>query len=303
MDQKPRLQKAPKPTDLEGWRQAISQGLLATFRLEDIVAAIQDLGPLADSNIRNPLARHLSNAMTRLLRRLVGLNHPNQGEDIIYRVHGQLFEALLKSNSADGKGLRKAFTARVSFRVKDAIAAEYQHSRIPTEAKIKNAAKGHDNEEIEEVEEVVAEREPTATASDSTVGGTVTPLNPSRDLSLLSGSSGHDSADDADESDWSDGATPRNSNRDLSLLDGVRDLDQRIDIERLMQAVPDPRKRLAFYLYMDDVPYGSTRGYSIARALGVSAKTAKEWVEEVQDILQSDTEIQELQKASLGDRT
>jgi hypothetical protein len=302
MSQKTRLQPAPKSTDLEGWRHAISQGLLSTFRLEDIVAAIQDLGPLLDSKIRNPLAKHLSDAMTKLLRKLVRPHHPNRGDDIIYRVQGQLFEALLKSNSADGKGLRQAFTARISFRVKDAIASEYQHSRIPTEAKIKNAAKGS-IEEIEEVEEIVPERKPAAAVSDSTAGETVTPLNPSRDLSLPFGSTGHDPADDANESDWGDGTTPRNSNRDLSLLDGVRDLDERIDIERFMLAVPDPRKRLAFHLYMDDVPYGSTRGYSIARALGVSAKTAKEWVEEVQEILQSDTEIQELQKASLGDRT
>jgi len=67
--------------------------------------------------------------------------------------------------------------------------------------------------------------------------------------------------------------------------------------------VPNERKRLAFYLHMDKVPFGSTRGYSIAKALDISAKTAKEWVEEFRSILESDTEIQELQKASLGDRT
>src|SRR5271165_3401672 len=130
MDQTPRPQQAPEPTDLEGWRQAIRQGLLPTFRLEALVAAIQDLGPLADSKVRNPLAKQLSDAMSRLLRRLVGMNHPNRGEDIIYRVHGELFEALLKPNSADGKALREAFTFRVSFRIKDAIATEHQHSRI-----------------------------------------------------------------------------------------------------------------------------------------------------------------------------
>jgi hypothetical protein len=54
---------------------------------------------------------------------------------------------------------------------------------------------------------------------------------------------------------------------------------------------------------MDDIPFGSKRGDSIARALRVSAKTAKEWVEKVQEILQSDAEIQDLQKASLGDHT
>ncbi len=267
MDQTPRPQQAPEPTDLEGWRQAIRQGLLPTFRLEALVAAIQDLGPLADSKVRNPLAKHLSDAMSRLLRRLVGMNHPNRGEDIIYRVHGQLFEALLKPNSAHGKALREAFTARVSFRIKDAIATEHQHSRIRVEATIEKSVKGR---KIDETVQIVPSHEPPDAANDS----------------------------DVDED-----ASPRNANRDLSLLDGVRDLDQRIDIKHFLKSVPDERKRLAFYLRMDDVPYGSKRGNSIARALGISAKTAKEWVEEVQKILQSATEIQDLQKASLGDHT
>ena len=92
----------------------------------------------------------------------------------------------------------------------------------------------------------------------------------------------------------------RSSNRDLSLLDGVRDLDKRIDIQHFMRAVPDGRKRLAFYLYMDKVPFGSTRGNSIARALGVSAKTAKEWVEEVQEILEVGHRNSRTSKGKLG---
>ena len=59
-------QEAPDPGDLEGWRQAIAQGRLPTFRLEAIAAALQDLGPLADHKVRNPLANHLSNAMVSM---------------------------------------------------------------------------------------------------------------------------------------------------------------------------------------------------------------------------------------------
>jgi hypothetical protein len=267
MNQTSRLQEAPEPTDLEGWRQAISQGLLSKFRPEAIVAALQDLGPLTDSTVRNPLAKQISNIIIRSARRLVGTNHPNRGEDIIYRAHGQLFEAVLRPNSADGKGLREKFGLWVSYRVKDAIAAEYRHSRIPVETNIKTIVRGRT---VEETVQIVPGHEPEEPANDSDLG---------------------------------DDAEARNSNRDPSLLDGVRDLDQWIDIKRLMAVVPDERKRLAFYLHMDKVPYGSKRGYSIARALDVSAKTAKQWVEEVQEVLQSDPEIQDLQKASLGDRT
>jgi hypothetical protein len=268
MEQDPSPEEPPAPTDLEGWRLAISQGSLPMFRLETIVAALQDLGLLADSRVRNPLAKHLSDAMTHLLRKLVGPNHPNQGEDIIYRVHGQLFAALLEPSSADGQGLRQAFVPRVSFRIKDAIATERKHSRIRVEAKIKTTVKG---KKIDEIVQIVPTEEPPEAAND---------LN-ARD----------------------EEAAVRTANRDLSLLNGVRDFDERLDVERFLTIVTDERKRLAFYLYMDDVPFGSKRGNSIAKALGVSAKTAREWVEEVRQILEGDAEIQELKKASSGDNT
>jgi hypothetical protein len=267
MDQGQPPHPPPASTDLEGWRKAINDRLLPTFRLEAIAAALQDLGPLADSKVRNPLAKHLSDAMTKILRQLVGTNHSNQGEDIIYRVHSQLFDALLDPHSADGRGLREAFTARVSFRIKDAIATEQRHSRIPTAAKVKRSVQGRTIEEIVRI------------APPSEAG------------------------DDANDFDTGDDASFRNSNRDLTLLHGVRDLDQRIDIKRFLAGVPDERKRLAFYLYMDDVPFGSKRAYSIAQALDISAKTAKDWVEEVLEILGADSEIQELQRVSLGDNT
>ena len=76
-----------------------------------------------------------------MLRARVGFNHPNQGEDIIYRVHAEIFEALLKPNSKDGKALREAFGPRVMFRLKTAIAVEHKHSRIPVEGKIKKSGK------------------------------------------------------------------------------------------------------------------------------------------------------------------
>jgi hypothetical protein len=261
-------QEAPGSTDLEGWRRAIELGWLPTFRLEAIAAAFQDLGLHTDQNVRNRLTRHLTDVIIKKLRSLVGFNHPNLGEDIIYRVHGEIFEALLDPNSKDGKALREAFIPRVSFRIKDAIAAERRNSRIPVAVTINKTLK---DRTIVETVRIVPAGDPGGEANDS-------------------------------EAD-SERSPARNSNRDLTLLDGVRDLDQAIDIVRFMKVVPDERKRLAFYLYMDRVPFGSTKGYSIARALGISSKTAKEWVEEVQTLLASNEEIQELQKASLGDNT
>ena len=70
----------PESTDLDGWRQAIENDRLATFRLEAIAAAFQDLGQ-RDKEVQNALAKHLSDSILKILRQRVGFNHPNRGED------------------------------------------------------------------------------------------------------------------------------------------------------------------------------------------------------------------------------
>jgi hypothetical protein len=181
-----------------------------------------------------------------------------------------MFNALLNPHSADGRALCETFGPRVLVRVKDAISAENRHGRIPVEGKVKVARKnpkpGND----------------TFTESIRTTGPVELP-EPANDLS-----DGED-------------AGPNTANRDLSLLDGVRDLDERIDVARVLERVTDDRKRLAFYLYMDRVPYKSKKWNSIAKAINKSSETAKDWIEEVQELLKLDKEVQELQNSRAGD--
>jgi hypothetical protein len=125
----------PDSTDLDGWREVIAENRLGTLKLETLVAALQDLGPLADKRIRNLLGKKISDSMVRILRHHVGTNHPNRGEDIVARVHSQLIIAMLDPGSADGQGFREAFFARVMFRLKDGVAAEYRERRIPDETR------------------------------------------------------------------------------------------------------------------------------------------------------------------------
>jgi hypothetical protein len=113
----------PDSTDLEGWRRAINEGCHTRYRLEAIVAAIQDLGPCTDKAVLNPLAKHLSDALLFILRKHVSTNHPNRGEDIIEKAHEQIIDAVLQPASADGRALRVAFGPRVTFRLKDALTA------------------------------------------------------------------------------------------------------------------------------------------------------------------------------------
>src|ERR1700677_4035034 len=120
----PAEEQPPDPRDLEGWRQAVKDERLGSFRKEAVIAAIQDLGPNADEEVIGALARYVSDEMMRVLRRHIGINHRNKGDDIIEEAHSQLIEALLKPGSADGKGLREAFVPRIRYRAADAIRAE-----------------------------------------------------------------------------------------------------------------------------------------------------------------------------------
>jgi RNA polymerase sigma factor (sigma-70 family) len=229
---------SPAPADLTGWRQAVADGSYRDFRCEDIVAAIQALTPATDKQVVHALARHLSKTMLRILRKLVGTHHPNRGQDIIDRVHSQMWEALLKPDSADGKGLRAAFIPRLRFRIKDAIAAE-------------------------------------GASCDRRVGN-----------------------------NKNDGRAPQPTNTAVfdtrAADDQIQALHESIDVENILGKIADPKKRLAFRLHMDGVPAKSKKTDSIAKALGVSDKTVREWINNVTALLSSLPEVQELKSAKGG---
>lgn len=117
-------EEPPALSDLKGWRQAVDDDRLELFRPEDVVAAIQHVGSNGDQKLLNALVLHISDVMTRILRRRVGRNHRNEGRDIIESAHSKLILAVLNPESADGKSLKVAFRARVKFRADDAIVVE-----------------------------------------------------------------------------------------------------------------------------------------------------------------------------------
>jgi hypothetical protein len=260
-----KVDRAPISSDLASWRQAIADDCLKVFRLEAIAAAFQDLGQ-RDHEVRHSLAKHLSESILRILRNHVGFNHPNRGEDIILRVHGEIFLALLRPTSADGRNLRIAFVPRLLFRIKDAIASEERERRIPDGTKPKKKSKRRrvkDSRHAEGVELVVS--------AENT-----------------------ESAEKPEAAE--DGDIVAQKTCHMPMLDAVREADQQIDVDRILERVPDPRKRLAFYLFMNDLPYKSKRKdvNSIARALDISDKTAREWVEEVRQFLAYDEDVKYL---------
>lgn len=80
--------------------------------------------------------------------------------------------------------------------------------------------------------------------------------------------------------------------------------DETINVQQILDQIPDWRKKLAFRLYLEGYSHGSGRvGVpSIASALGTTDKTARKWVKEVQDLLAKDEAAKSLMNAKEGER-
>jgi hypothetical protein len=274
MDNRTGEEEPPKSTDLDGWRQAIADDRLRVFRLEALAAAFQDLGG-RDTRVRHALAKHLSDSIVHMLRGKVGFNYPDEGRDIIFRTHEYIFTALLRPRSADGRGLRVAFGPRVLFRLKDAILDEQRERQIPDETK-------------------PDKRLTTEVPNESSDG---------EDIEISAS---------AEDLGWDEEQDELRSRREVgskrqieASIDETGVQDERINVEGILDCVKDPRKRLAFHLYMEGFPYKTKRKnvVSIAQALSVSEKTARDWVEEVRQNLEENEGVQHLKKLRMGTRS
>jgi hypothetical protein len=204
---------------------------------------------------------------------------PNEGWDMIYRAHIEIFAALLQPGSADGRALRTAFGPRVKFRAFDAIALELQHSRIPLQPRVK------DEDET-----------PTAPGDSEEEDDRPVDESKANQVRLLV-EPGEETADFPEAI----GDEPVSRYPDPALLAGVRERDEIIDLKRILMQVEPYKKRLAFALYMLDVPFKSKRSDSIAKACDISNKTAEKWIEELRDLLANIQEVKELKK--VGERS
>jgi DNA-directed RNA polymerase specialized sigma24 family protein len=267
----------PDPDDLDGWRQAILNRQLSSFRLESIVAALQDLNRDADTRVTQTLTKHLSDALSGMLRDLIGPNHPNDGEDIIAEAHTEIFKSVLQPSSADGRALREAFYPRVKFRAMDAIANEYRDSRVPLVPRKREPEAHEDEEDI-----------PFDKTKAAALGH------------LLHRGMGAEASEEAGFE--GDDAVSNARHPDATLLAVADHIGGNLDTERVLALIPDWRKRFAFRLYMEDIPYGSKKTYSIAKAVGVSSKTVEAWIDEIRRFLVATDQVQELLGKKAGER-
>lgn len=266
----------PASSDLEGWRRAVAQGQLGKFRPEALLCAVQDLGPNVDPAVLNPIAGRLSAIIMHMARRHVGTNKPNKGEDIIQRVHGGIWASLLDPQSEDGQTMRDGLGGIVKFRCLDAVALENKHSRIPLEPKVRELKRNEDPDKVP------------------------TDRRRAREVSNLVAAPESQGADAANDEVVRDDAASATRLVDPEHFAEMRQLEEHIDVERVLANIADDRKRLAFRLYMDDLPFGSKRTNSIANAVGISSKTAKQWIEELIELLQQTDEFQELTNKKVG---
>lgn len=56
-------------------------------------------------------------------------------------------------------------------------------------------------------------------------------------------------------------------------------------VEEALAVIVDPRKQYAFRLFMEGAPVESKGGFSISQELGISDRTARKWIGEVQSQL------------------
>ena len=119
----------PEAADEAGWAAAVAADQLGDCPPGEIVGALRALFLDGDQRLVQALTLHVSDRITRRLRRLIGTDHPNQGEDVVERAHGVIMDAIFDPASADGPELIEHFWARVRFRGIDAARAEGKYHR------------------------------------------------------------------------------------------------------------------------------------------------------------------------------
>ena len=119
----------PGTADQAGWAAVVAADQLGECPPGVLVGVLRALYLNGDRRLVNTLTLHVSDRMTRRLRKLIGTCHANDGDDIIVEAHGRLMTALFDPRSADGGELAEHFWPRVRNRGIDAARAERTYTR------------------------------------------------------------------------------------------------------------------------------------------------------------------------------
>ena len=119
----------PEAADGAGWAAIVAAGELVDCPPGKVVGALRALFREGDRRLVQALTLHLSERITRRLRRLISRDHANTGEDIITEAHAKLMAAVFDPDSADGSEMVNNFWPRVRNRGIDAARIEGTHRR------------------------------------------------------------------------------------------------------------------------------------------------------------------------------
>ena len=167
----------------------------------------------------------------------------------------------------------KRFGSLVLYRMKDAIAKEQRERRTP--------------------DDIVADKSLKKEKAEGVSGKETVDLN----------ASVGPKSEETEEIEASNGEGIKAPDADAD--DGLIDVDERLDVERILGCVRNERKRLAFHLFMNGAPFKTKRENveSIAEAIGISERTAREWVKEVQLLLAQNDGVKHLRNLRAGERS
>ena len=203
----------PEAADDAGWAAASAAGELRDCPPGLLVGALRALVAEGDARLVETLTIHLSDRVTRRLRKLIGADHVNRGEDIIAEAHAEIMEAVFDPDSTDGPELVEHFWARIRNRGIDAARVEGRYTRRHL------------------------------------------PLKTDEDCELI---------------------VPRGHRVDGGAGSA--------DVSHLISRIADPKKRLAFRLYLEGMRVRKGDP-CVASVCGCDPKTAAKWIAEARAIL------------------
>ena len=119
----------PEAADEAGWAAAVATGDLRECPPGLLVGALRALAADGGHRLVRDLTLHVSDRVTRRLRKLIGTDHANDGEDIIAEAHAEIMEAVFDPESADGPALVANFWPRTRNRGIDAARVEGRYAK------------------------------------------------------------------------------------------------------------------------------------------------------------------------------
>lgn len=117
----PDQERASEDVDREAWLGRINRAELRAAKPRDIVAACRHLSTERDAHLRGQLLDHLDRLATGYLSIRVDKQLPNEGQDAVREVVGNMVTSIIDPDAADGRGFESSFFEKLEHRLIDHV--------------------------------------------------------------------------------------------------------------------------------------------------------------------------------------